>query len=131
MADAGMMELLALADKIVDLTTQLALTNQSLTGIAKEVQTHNKILYGDETGKGGLLTTIVKISERIDFYELSSKEKEQDTKEELKRYDKIIANMNRVVFGIAATLVVLLIGLGFVGWKEAQAIVSGAAVIVP
>lgn len=55
-------EFLEIIKQVVELNKHLALTNQSLANIGGEVGLHNKLIYGDETGKGGLLnnqTTIV------------------------------------------------------------------------
>lgn len=122
---------LEIASKLIDLTSQVAITNQSLSHVGEEVRLHNKVIYGD-TEKGGLLSKVNMIDTSLNdsqnglikqvsvFAEhcnrvITMVERQATSIQALKDNQK---NMNRVIYAVAGLLAFILLSLGVFGYKE-------------
>lgn len=133
---------LEIASKLIDLTTQVAITNQSLSHVGEEVTLHNKVLYGD-TELGGLLSKVNKLDASLNdpqtglikqvsiFAEhcnnvITLVETQAESIRGLKDGQK---NMNRVMYALGGLVAFILLSLGVFGYKEivtiADKIVTG------
>lgn len=123
-----------LISKMIDLTTEMAVTNKSLIGVAEEVRLHNKIIYGESIDDGGLVT---RTHQNIDMLNahgeiLSRLEKSceavvrfVEVQTQVNRSQEISnKNLNRVVYSMAGVIVVILIMSGVIGWREIYAIIT-------
>lgn len=100
--------------KISELTTSLGITNQYLADMAKKVDYNTKVIFGD-TAEGGIVSRLNTHREEIDDAKSSLKELTKDCSEVMgmiKIQVESIHNLNRIVFGLGAGVILLLILIG-------------------
>lgn len=125
---------LEIANNLIDLTKQLALTNQNLSFVGSEVSLHSKLLYGDEKGEGGMVLRVNVSDEALKRHESILAHLEASCGDVVKSLavqleiaksqSASLKNLNRVVFGLAGIVMFILISLGIAGWKEIAALLS-------
>lgn len=108
----------ALEEKISTLLSQMAVTNNTLTSIITEVQKLSSVVYGSDVS-GGIVTNVNMTQQAIQKHEdsLSRLEKSCEKVSQFmegqleinKAQSQTTQNLNRVVRGLAAAVVLILI----------------------
>lgn len=126
-----------LVSKMVDVMTQLALTNQNLSRMGGELELHNKLIYGNDEGKGGILLMVNDHDKLLNDPNTGLVHQVQEfvthcnkfiaaTEGRMEGNDRSIRNLNRVVYSIAGILTFILISLGVFGYREIITLVQAA-----
>lgn len=124
-------DVLEVISKVVDLTTQVALTNQNLSNIGQEVALHNKLIYGDEKGEGGLLFKINDHDKLLNDPQtglvaqmvILSKHC-NSVLGAMEGQNRSIRNLNKVVYTVAAVVTFILMLWGVIGYKTIEALLT-------
>lgn len=124
-------DVLEIISKVVDLTTQLALTNQNLSHMGEEVVLHNKLIYGDERGEGGLLLKINDHDKLLNDPQLGLVKQMTELSLHCNRVlgimeaqDKTIRNLNKMVYTVAGVVTFILMLWGVVGYKTMEELMT-------
>lgn len=125
---------LAIAQNLIDLTRELAITNQNLSQVGSEVTSHNKILYGDDQGRGGLLVRMATAEdvttqhkELLNQLEASCGEVVKSLNTQLiisKQQGESIGRLYKMMFILMGTVLFVIVALGLAGWKEVASILT-------
>jgi len=125
---------LEITKNLIDLTKELAITNQNLSYIGVEVNSHNKLLYGDEQGKGGILVRLSASEDKNTQHETLLNQLEASCGEVIKSLNAqllitkyqgdSINRLYKLTFLLIGAVLFIMVSLGLVGWKEITSIIS-------
>lgn len=119
---------LAIAQSLVDLTREMTTNNNNFSKL-------DKLLYGDEQGKGGLVVRMASTEAEttrhtalLQVLETSCGAVVQSLDTQLaitKQQGESINRLYKMVFILMGTVIFIMLSLGLVGWKEIAALISG------
>lgn len=121
-----------LISKMIDLTSQLALTNQTLAHVGEAATKYEKVLYGEDMN-GGLISRANRDHETINDPETGLI---AQVAELTKNCNKVVGaigeqtisikNLNRVTYTIGIVVVIMVIGIGVADFKTLVTVLSVA-----